>query len=120
VWTKGTSTTVESYSASLTIDSPGTYNVTATDAHGCIDKASKDGKEAIISANIKVDRDKTQCLGETITLSTQELATDVEDFTWFRNGVQVGTSPTFAATQSGVYEVKLVFGSNPLEQCEKT
>jgi gliding motility-associated-like protein len=116
VWTKGTSTTPVGNAPILTIGSPGIYHVTATDANGCIGKDQKEGKEAVISATIETNIGTTQCLGETIVLSTSEQLAD--HYSWSRNGVVVGSGPEYAATKSGVYKVTLTYGTIPGSSCE--
>jgi Concanavalin A-like lectin/glucanases superfamily/Secretion system C-terminal sorting domain len=88
-WNNGTNT------AAATISAAGTYTVTATNAIGC------GSSTTIVVTAIPLPTPVIANAGSTLSCGT------FTTYQWFLNGAPIATTPTFTATQSGNYEVRV-------------
>ena len=106
-WNTGATT------SSITTATPGSYSVSVIDANGCAG-ASAPFTVYDMTANIFVDGSSTICQGGSVQVSVNAPYLDpATTFQWSLNGQAIAgaTSASYAATQTGSYQVILTNGS---------
>ncbi|NBX79064.1 MAG: PKD domain-containing protein, partial [Flavobacteriales bacterium] len=106
-WNTGATT------SSITTSTPGSYSVSVVDANGCTG-ASAPFTIYDMTANIFVDGSSTICQGGSVQVSVNSPYLDpATTFQWSMNGQVIAgaTSASYAATQTGSYQVTLTNGS---------